>query len=128
MTAFETKTEHIRGGKWKKFITRKDTQTSIDLLRSRDCNTIFESNLSKLKFIKDIHEKLFLIYKHLGKTDSYFSSHPTHVLRHIGAHYWLSKTNYNYGIISEVGGWNTIDELKKSYGQIPPEKILEMIQ
>jgi len=49
------------------------------------------------------------------------------VLRHIGAHYWLSKTNYNYGIISEVGGWNTIDELKKSYGQIPPEKILEII-
>lgn len=41
--------------------------------------------------------------------------------------YWLSKTNYNYGIIAEVGGWHTIDELKKSYGQIPPEKILEII-
>ena len=51
-----------------------------------------------------------------------------YVLRHLGAHYWLSKTNYNYGIIAEVGGWHTIDELKKSYGQIPPEKILEIIQ
>jgi len=40
----------------------------------------------------------------------------------------LSKTNYNYGIIAEVGGWHTIDELKKSYGQIPPEKILEIIE
>jgi len=27
-----------------------------------------------------------------------------------------------------VGGWYTIDELKKSYGQIPPEKILEIIE
>jgi hypothetical protein len=128
MTAFETKTEYIRGGKWKKFITRENTQISIDLLKSRGYNTIFESELSKSKFKKDIHKKLFLIYKHLGKTENYFSSHATHVLRHIGAHYWLSKTNYNYGIISEVGGWNTIDELKKSYGQIPPEKILEIIQ
>lgn len=40
----------------------------------------------------------------------------------------LSKTNYNYGIIAEVGGWHTIDEIKKSYGQIPPEKILEIIE
>ena len=40
----------------------------------------------------------------------------------------LSKTKYNYGIIAEVGGWYTIDELKKSYGQIPPEKILEMME
>jgi len=31
-------------------------------------------------------------------------------------------------LIAEVGGWNTIDELKKRHGQIPPEKILELIQ
>jgi hypothetical protein len=38
------------------------------------------------------------------------------------------KDQLNYGIIVEVGGgWHTIDELKKSYGQIPPEKILEII-
>ena len=47
--------------------------------------------------------------------------------RHLGAHYWLAKTDYNYGIIAEVGGWHTIDELKKSYGQIPPEIFLEII-
>ena len=75
-----------------------------------------------------MNEKLIQIYSYLGKTAKYYSLHATHVLRHLGAHYWLSKTNYNYGIISEVGGWNTIDELKKSYGQIPPERILEIIQ
>ena len=58
----------------------------------------------------------------------HLKQYATHALRHLGAHYWLSKTNYNYGIIAEVGGWHTIDELKKSYGQIPPEKILEIIK
>ena len=38
------------------------------------------------------------------------------------------QNHYNYGIIAEVGGWHTIDELKKSYGQILPEKILEIIE
>ena len=128
MTAYETKTQHIRGGKWTKYITRKDTQRSIDLLSSRGSNKIYESSLSKRKFQYEMNEKLSQIYVHLGKTSKYYSLHATHVLRHLGAHYWLSKTNYNYGIISEVGGWNTIDELKKSYGQIPPERILEIIQ
>ena len=128
MTAHETKTEHIRGGKWTKYITREDTQKSIDLLRTRGITKIYESNCSKYRFQIEITKKLSLVYQHLGRNTEYFMHHPTHVLRHIGAHYWLSKTNYNYGIISEVGGWNTIDELKKSYGQIPPEKILEIIQ
>jgi len=95
---------------------------SIDLLRSQGVNKIYKSNCSKYKFQIEIAKKLSNIYLHLGKNSEYFFHHPTHVLRHIGAHYWLSKTNYNYGIISEVGGWHTIDELKKSYGQIPPEK------
>ena len=128
MTVHESKTDHIRGGKWIKYITREDTQKSIDLLRSRGITKIHESIDSKHKFQNEINGKLSQVYKHLGRNTNYFLQHATHVLRHIGAHYWLSKTNYNYGIISEVGGWNTIDELKKSYGQIPPEKILEIIR
>jgi hypothetical protein len=128
MSVYESKTDHIRGGKWTKYITRKDTQTSIDLLKQRGCDRIIESTGPRYIFQKNIREKLTRIYQHIGKNEEYFFHRPTHVLRHIGAHYWLSKTNYNYGIIAEVGGWNTIDELKKSYGQIPPEKILEMIE
>ncbi len=127
MSVFESKTEDIRGGKWTKFITRPETQKSLELIKSRNCNRIYESNLSKFPFKKEMYQKLLEIYRYLGKTEAYFQHHPSHVLRHIGAHYWLSKTNYNYGIIAEVGGWYTIDELKKSYGQIPPEKILEVI-
>lgn len=128
MSVIETKTDNIRGGKWTKYITRPDTQKSLELLKSRNCDRIFESTLSESSFKKIIYRKLSEIYSHLGKNESYFHDRPTHALRHLGAHYWLSKTDYNYGIIAEVGGWHTIDELKKSYGQIPPEKILEIIQ
>lgn len=126
MTAFETKTGHIRGGKWLKYVIRSDTQKSIDLIKNRGKNRIYDSELSRGKFRKVISDQLRQIYRHLGK-GAYFQEHPNHALRHIGAHYWLSKTDYNFGLIAEIGGWNTMDELKKSYGQIPPEKILEII-
>lgn len=126
-SVYESKTAQIRGGKWQKYVTRPNTQRSIDGIRSRGIGKIYESALPAHLFQKDINQKLSQIYRHLKKTDDYYYSHPTHALRHIGAHYWLSKTDYNYGVISEVGGWNTIDELKKSYGQIPPEKILQII-
>ena len=127
MSVIETKTEDIRGGKWTKYITRPDTQKSLELLKERNCDRIFESKLAETPFKRGITQNISEIYAHLGKTEPYFSNHPSHALRHLGAHYWLAKTDYNYGIIAEVGGWHTIDELKKSYGQIPPEKILEII-
>ena len=128
MTAYESKTKYLRGGKWYKYITRLDTQKSIDLLKSRDGSSIYEYKLTKEKFRKKITGELSLVYKSLGKTNQYFYHHPNHSLRHIGAHYWLSKKDYNYGLVAEIGGWHTIDELKKSYGQIPPERILELIE
>ena len=126
MSVIESKTENIRGGKWTKFITRPDTQKSLELIK-KNCNRIYNSKLTEYSFKKRINKDLSEIYQHLGKNEPYFHQHPSHVLRHLGAQYWLSKTNYNFGIIAEVGGWHTIDELKKSYGQIPPEKILEVI-
>jgi hypothetical protein len=52
MIAKESKTEHIRGGKWFKYITRTDTQKSLDLLKGRgdrkSMNKIFQdTNLQK---------------------------------------------------------------------------------
>lgn len=127
MTAFESKTEHIKGGKWTKYITRPDTQKSIDLLKARSGTRIYESREAEYPFTNKITKCMKEIYAFLGKTE-YFENYPTHVLRHIGAHYWLAKMNYNYGLVAMIGGWNTIDELRKSYGEIPPEKVLEMIE
>ncbi len=128
MTAFESKTDHLRGGKWYKYITRPDTQKSIDLLKSRGGTMIHEWIGSKHIFKKQISNSFALVYHHIGKTNQYFLHHPTHALRHIGAQYWLARKDFNYGLVSEIGGWHTIDELKKSYGMIPPEKILEIIE
>jgi hypothetical protein len=127
MTAFESKTKHIKRGKWIKYITRANTQKSIDILKARGADRIFESRIAKRNFRRQINDSLREIYKHLGKS-SYFEEHPTHALRHIGAHYWLAKRRYSYGLVAMIGGWNTIDELRKSYGEIPPEKVLEMIE
>lgn len=104
MSVIESKTDGIRGGKWIKFITRPDTQKSLELLQSRKCDRIFESALPEYSFRLKIHKELLEIYAHLGKSDSYYKHHSSHALRHVGAHYWLSKTNYNYGVIAEVGG------------------------
>jgi len=128
MTAFESKTESLRGGKWYKYITRMDTQKSIDLLKSRGGTKIHGCKIPKYLFKRQISRSITLVFQNIGKTNQYFLKHPTHALRHIGAQYWLAKKDFNYGLVSEIGGWHTIDELKKSYGMIPPEKILEIIE
>src|SRR5574340_99483 len=127
MTAHEKKTRHIKNGKWFKYITRPDTQKSIDLLKSRGGTRIYESGQVYYRFTTKISKCMREIYAFLGKTE-YFENHPTHALRHIGAHYWLAKKDYNYGLVAMIGGWNTIDELRRSYGEMPPEEILEMIE
>ncbi len=43
MSVIEIKTDHIRGGKWIKFITRNDTQKSLKLIKKRNCNRIIPS-------------------------------------------------------------------------------------
>ena len=53
--------------------------------------------------------------------DPYFTKKPSHSLRHVAAQYWLLKSSFDYGFVAELGGWGTIDELKKSYGEMPPE-------
>lgn len=126
MTAIESKTSHIKGGKWTKYITRSETQKSIELLKSRGGTKILEQKLSQDKFTTFIQPKMLEIYKHLGKS-GYFLEHPTHALRHISAHYWLSQTKYNYGAVAKICGWNTVDELRKSYGEMPPEVLLNVI-
>ncbi len=74
MTAIETKTDHIRGGKWSKYISRKDTQTSLDLLKSRGGQRIHENNILKYKFTKNISYTSKTNLQTLGKTSTLFST------------------------------------------------------
>ena len=148
MEVYESKTKHIKDGRWEKYIRKESTQLSIDSLKSRGGTRIYENKenygIGK-KFQLFIRRELKLIYEHLGKIPSiseldtlkktkrmkkvgnYWYDRPIHVLRHVGAHYWLKKTKYNYGFVAAIGGWNTIDELKKSYGEMPAEVKLELL-
>jgi len=145
-TVFESKTEHIDGGKFVKYVKRPDLQQSIDYLKERDGTGIYEiTDLSKSKTIKQVKLQMLDLYIYLGKiinigelyekrkqgyhqTGNYWFDHWYHTLRHVGAHYHLSKTKYNYGYVAVIGGWHTIDELKKSYGKMPPEVLDELLE
>lgn len=131
LKAFESKTRQIKGGMWTKYITRPQTQQSIDALKARHGIKIYDVNADK-KFKKSIfkdkiNSQMIEIFLYLGLTNLYFYEHTNHVLRHIGAHYWLALLDYDYGRVAMIGGWNTIDELRKSYGEMPADKLLEGI-
>ena len=146
MTAYESKTKHIKGGKMTKYIKRADTQKSIDFLKERGGTKIYEiTDLSKVKTIEQIKFQMLDLYIFLGKitnigdlyekrkqghkkTGNYWFDHWLHALRHVGAHYHLFKTKYNYGYVAVLGGWHTIDELKKSYGEMPPEVLDSLLE
>ena len=136
MTVFESKTKHIKKGKWEKYITRKNTQKSIDLVKKRSNFVIEERDLAKIQ--TEIYAQLRQIYKHLqidklhleisdDDSTGYFMQHATHALRHCGAHLWLRRTDYRYEIVADIGGWNTIDEVRKSYGEMPANIKLEIL-
>ena len=128
MTAIESKTQHYKGGKWVKYIKRPKTQESIRLQRKRGEQFLWSSSKSESRAVKDFSKAMKLLFKHLEKSQDYFYNHAFHALRHIGAHYWLRKTKYNYGFVAKIGGWMTIDELKFSYGEMPPEVILDLFE
>jgi len=72
---------------------------------------------------REIAQNLRWVYEQVGgnMADPYFTKKPFHSLRHVAAQYWLLKSNFDYGFTALLGGWNTIDELKTSYGGMPPE-------
>lgn len=76
---------------------------------------------------KVMRERLKEVYKSLGKTDDYFYMRPVHSLRHIGAHLWLRRTNYDYGLVAEIGGWEGMETLKDCYGAMTGEVILDKL-
>jgi len=78
---------------------------------------------AQTKALKEINENLRAIYEQVGgnMADPYFTKKPSHSLRHISAQYWLLKSGFDYGFVAKLGGWFTIDELRASYGEMPPE-------
>ncbi len=127
---FESKTEHIKGGMMDKYVTDIDLQTSIDDLKKKGINRLNEEELTKNKLEKKIKTALLDLYEFLGKStanDGYFVKHWFHVLRHVGAHVWLRRTEYNHSIVALVGGWKIVQELIDSYGAVPHDVVMKKI-
>lgn len=139
MEVFESKTEQIKGGIRTKYIVDEDLQKSIDLVKARGGKFLIEGRERMSRTKKLLMAQLREVYKVMGVSHlkpsirenpdtGYPMRKPFHTLRHFGAHFWLRKTNYNYGFVARIGDWKTIDELKDSYGEMPPEIILELLE
>jgi len=127
---FESKTEHINKGMNDKFVIDRDLQKSIDDLKKKGINRLNEEKLSKTALDTKIRIALQDLYVYLGKDtihDGYFMKHWFHVLRHVGAHYWLRITEYNHSVVALVGGWKIVQELIDSYGATPHDIVLRKI-
>ena len=127
---FESKTEHIKGGMMDKYVTDPELQSSIDDLKKKGINRLNEEELPKKRLDNKIRSALHDLYIYLGKEtihDGYFMKHWFHVLRHVGAHYWLRKTEYNHSVVALVGGWKIVQELIDSYGATPHEIVMKKI-
>lgn len=136
MTAIETKTIQYKKGKWKKMIFDADTQESIRLSKKHGDYIIAERSL--VNAIKNIYPKLKEVYTFLDKQNlhcriendpntSYFLEHPSHVLRHCGAQIWLRMTKWNVDFVASMG-WKKAQELIDSYGEMPSDVRMEVIE
>jgi biotin operon repressor len=128
---YESKTETD----WEKFIMRPQVQAEIKIRieqrKAQGKRFLFIDNEGfSTKYYQELCNKLRFIYGRLGvlEQEPYFDNKPVHALRHIGAHYWLGLTNYNYALVAEIGGWKTIDILKDCYGKMPVEFKVRAIQ
>jgi len=128
---FESKTEHIKGGILDKYVTDPELQKSIDDLKAKGINRLNEEELSKNALNNKIKKCLLDLYEYLGKSTihgGYFKDHWFHVLRHVGAHYWLRRTGYNHSVVAMVGGWKIVQELIDSYGAVPHDIMMKRIR
>ena len=127
---FESKTEHINKGMNDKYVIDEDLQKSVDDLKAKGINRLNEEDLNRSQLDKKIRTALLDLYEFLGKStihEGYFVKHWFHVLRHVGAHYWLRKTEYNHSVVALVGGWKIVQELIDSYGATPHEIVMKKI-
>lgn len=72
-------------------------------------------------------KKLKDAYRYAGVKEEYAYRKPFHFLRHTGAHIWLMRTNYDYGVVAELG-WENIDTLRDCYGGMPPDVLMSKLQ
>jgi len=79
------------------------------------------------KFLRKMSKKLKEAYKRAGVIEPYAYKKPFHFLRHTGAHLWLMRTDYDYGLVAELG-WEDINTLRDFYGGLPKDVFKRKIR
>ena len=137
LKAYESKTSHYKKGIWLKYIFDLQVQESIKLVHARGGGYIIEERGHVELMTKANYPKLKEVYRHLGvdklhlrdpedDSSGYFMEHPSHVLRHCGAQRLLRKTRWNVEFVAKRG-WKKSQELVDSYGEMPPEVEMEVL-
>jgi len=58
-------------------------------------------------------------FRYVTEEEDWWLTRTIHSIRHIFAQLWLSKSKWNFGIVADRGHWETLDTLKKHYGDVP---------
>ncbi|MDE1729077.1 MAG: hypothetical protein KGH81_07880, partial [Thaumarchaeota archaeon] len=97
---------------WTKLIPDDNPHQKIflDYVKKRDgCKYLFGDSQEELnKIYKELPQIFEEIYRQAGIKEEYFYLKQVHVLRHVGAHYWLNRTKYNHAIVARIGGWKSV--------------------
>jgi len=134
-TIFETKTAGKgRGGVFQKFLLLnikhcRETWEEIKKLGKGRTFLFFdkEPNKKEIKYFQSVmSKKLKEAYKKAEVTEPYAYRKSLHFLRHTGAHLWLMRSYYDYGLVAELG-WDDINTLRDCYGGLPPEILKDKI-
>jgi len=124
---YESKT----GQTYTKFIPNDNPhqQIFLDYVKKREgCKYLFGDSVEELNKTYDLLPSVFEeIYRLAGIKEEYFYIMQVHALRHVGAHYWLNRTNYNHGIVSKIGGWKSVQTLIDCYGQPDENYIINFL-
>lgn len=127
MKAYETKTE----GWWKKYIRRPLTKQSLESAKARGQTMLIDLNAKSLQVKEDeISLQLKEIYKFLGKEtihNGYYMRKKFHALRHIASQNQIRWSKGNLTWVCLSVGWKSDLELKASYGELPAELVLAMV-
>ena len=123
--------ESKTGSMWTKYIPNDNPhqQIFLDYVKKREgYKYLFGDSVEELNKTYDLLPSIFEeIYRLAGIKEEYFYIMQVHALRHVGAHYWLNRTNYNHVIVSRIGGWKSVQTLIDCYGQPDEDYIIQFL-
>lgn len=118
------KGRHSKGRKtWRKYIDPQLRPHFLRMIGERKTGYIFTLPNKSQKALKDVFSKL-----NRESLDRFCPELKklrmiNHFWRHMFAQHMLRLTNWNYGVVANLGGW-TVQALEESYGR-PPSSIVK---